>query len=529
MNELLTTSQAAKFLGVSTATVYRMEKQGLIESRRTPGGQRRFLKVDLEEYIEQSKSIQAPQNPSQYKKTTLLKEQLQLFGSEPSVSSIDHRENQTRIRTQLQKSHQNFQEEYAFGEIVKNWLSEWEFRGKNTKTYTHGFHTYPAMFIPQVARKLLLEFSQPGDTVADIFCGSGTTLVEAMMLKRNAIGIELNPLACLITRAKTTPIDPERLIQAYQQITDHYIQNPNRPISFPETSNIDYWFSPEAISQLNALKQAILKLENQALIDFFFVAFSEIVRKISFTKNGEFKLVRDKNKVANGVDLDTFSAFSEVAQNNIVAMQSFYIDSSRDVNVRIIHGDSTQDLDLPDESVDFILTSPPYGDSRSTVAYGQFSRLSAQWLDMLPQNKKDIDRDLLGGNKNGDLNAAVIMNSDLLKQSVQLIAEQDEQRAREVASFYQDLQCTFERASRLLKRDKYLIVVIGNRTVKGINLKTDLIIADLCHYLGFTTHGILYRNIPNKRMPMENSPTNVRGVKAKTMHRESIVILKKGI
>ena len=385
------------------------------------------------------------------------------------------------------------------------------------------------MFIPQVARKLLLEFSQLGDTVADIFCGSGTTLVEAMMLKRNAIGIELNPLACLITRAKTTPIEPERLIQAYQRITDHYTKNPNQPISFSKTSNIDYWFSPEAIGQLNALKQAILKIENQDLIDFFFVAFSEIVRKISFTKNGEFKLVRDKNKVANGVDLNIFSAFSEAAQNNIVAMKSFYIDSSRDVNVRIIHGDSTQDLGLPDESVDLILTSPPYGDSRSTVAYGQFSRLSAQWLDMLPQDKKDIDRDLLGGNKNGDLNAEVIMNSDLLKQSVQLIAEQDEQRAREVASFYQDLQCTFERASRLLKRDKYLIVVIGNRTVKGINLKTDLIIADLCHYFGFTTHGILYRNIPNKRMPMENSPTNVRGVKAKTMHRESIVIMKKGI
>ena len=529
MNELFTTSQAAKFLGVSTATVYRMEKKGFIESRRTPGGQRRFLKTDLEKYLEQSKSIQAPQNPSQYKKTILLKDQLQLFGNAPSVLQPDNKVDLTRTRNKLQNLRQNYQEEYAFEKITKNWLSEWEFRGKNTKTYTHGFHTYPAMFIPQVARKLLLEFSQPGDTVADIFCGSGTTLVEAMMLERNAIGIELNPLACLITRAKTTPIEPDRLVQAYQQITDHYKKNPMQPITFPKASNMDYWFSPEAMGELNALKQAILKIENQVMVDFFFVAFSEIVRKISFTKNGEFKLVRDKNKVANGTDLDTISAFGEVAQNNIAAMRSFCLDSSPDVNVRIIHGDSTRDLDLPDESIDFILTSPPYGDSRSTVAYGQFSRLSAQWLDMLPQDKKDIDRDLLGGNKNGDLNSAVTMHSDLLKQSLQLIAEQNERRAREVASFYQDLQCTFECASRLLKRDKYFIVVIGNRTVKGINLKTDLIIADMCHSLGFTTNGILYRNIPNKRMPMENSPTNVRGVKAKTMHRESIVIMKKGI
>jgi hypothetical protein len=71
------------------------------------------------------------------------------------------------------------------------------------------------------------------------------------------------------------------------------------------------------------------------------------------------------------------------------------------------------------------------------------------------------------------------------------------------------------------------VVVIGNRTVKEINLKTDIIISELCEHLGFTTHGILYRSIPNKRMPLENSPTNVPGAKGKTMHKESIVIMKK--
>ena len=279
---------------------------------------------------------------------------------------------------------------------------------------------------------------------------------------------------------------------------------------------------------MNALKQAILKIDNPNLVNFFSVAFSEIVRKVSFTKNGEFKLVRDKKKVENGIILDIFKTFSEVAQDSIIAMKDFVLDSSQEVNVRIIHGDSTQDLGLPDESVDLILTSPPYGDSRSTVAYGQFSRLSAQWLDMLPENKKDIDRNLLGGDKKGDLNSPLIQASDLLRQSIALIAEQDEKRAREVISFYQDLQRTLERANRLLKPNKYFIVVIGNRTVKGINLKTDLIISELCYHLGFTTHSILYRNIPNKRMPMKNSPTNVRGVKAKTMHKESILIMKKG-
>ncbi|MCS6830160.1 MAG: hypothetical protein RMM08_01055 [Armatimonadota bacterium] len=99
--------------------------------------------------------------------------------------------------------------------------------------------------------------------------------------------------------------------------------------------------------------------------------------------------------------------------------------------------------------------------------------------------------------------------------------------AREVVSFYRDLQKALLRASRLLKRQKYFAIVIGNRTVKDIHLKTDLIISELCEGLGLTTQAILYRGIPNKRMPMENSPTNIPGAKGKTMHKESIVIMKK--
>ena len=63
-----TTKEAAKYLGISTSTIYRMEKQGLISSTKTPGGQRRFRKKDIEKYLRKSKSFTAPQNPSMYKK-----------------------------------------------------------------------------------------------------------------------------------------------------------------------------------------------------------------------------------------------------------------------------------------------------------------------------------------------------------------------------------------------------------------------------------------------------------------------------
>ena len=278
--------------------------------------------------------------------------------------------------------------------------------------------------------------------------------------------------------------------------------------------------------RLNALRVAVRALDDEDAIRFFSVAFSEIVRFASYTKNGEFKLVRDKRKVVEGVRLDVVTAFVEQARTNIAGMAAYHAVTS-DLPVTILETDSTRDVGLPNESVDFVLTSPPYGDSRTTVAYGQFSRLSAQWLDLIADDAKDIDRHLLGGVVDASFDDPVVASSDILRQAITLIRDVDETRAREVVAFYRDLTRVFERIALYLKERGYCAVVVGNRTVKNVVLQTDAILGELCSALGFTTHAILFRTIPNKRMPYENSPTNVVGKKAKTMHRESIVILRK--
>ena len=88
---------------------------------------------------------------------------------------------------------------------------EWDFSAAKTAYLTHNLHPYPAKFIPQIPNALIQELSSSGETVADIFCGSGTTLLEALYLQRRAIGIDASPLAVLISRAKTTPLSGRRL------------------------------------------------------------------------------------------------------------------------------------------------------------------------------------------------------------------------------------------------------------------------------------------------------------------------------
>lgn len=403
----------------------------------------------------------------------------------------------------------------------------WDFRGEKTKSYTHGIHIYPAMFIPQVARRLLETYSKKGDTICDIFCGSGTALVESNLLGRNAYGIDLNPLAIFLAHAKTTPINPQKLTKEYIALLDRIEKIKDKEIQRPNFNNIDFWFKEKVIIKLAKIKKAIREIKDQNIQNFLMVAFSETVRFSSNSKNGEFKLVRIKSEKLENHDPDVFNIFRKYAERNIRGMTEFYKDTQKDSWTKIIFGDSSKDNSIKANSIDCIITSPPYGDSRTTVAYGQFSRLSAQWIDIFenPNDASGLDNDLLGGRATKNL--IHLLSSDYLKESLEKIAKQDEKRAKDVLSFYIGLNDCLKQAHKILKSKKYFCLVIGNRLVKQVRIPTDFIIAELGEKIGFTCESIIVRNIPGKRMPIKNSPTNITGALEETMNKESIVILRK--
>jgi len=403
----------------------------------------------------------------------------------------------------------------------------WDYRGEKTKSHTHGIHTYPAMFIPQVGRRLLETYSKEGDTICDIFCGSGSSLVESRLIGRNAYGIDLNPLAIFLAKAKTTPINPQKLTKEYIALLDRVGEIKDKEIQRPDFKNIDFWFKDKVIVKLAKLKKAIQEIKDETIQNFLMVAFSETVRYSSNTKTGEFKLVRVKADKLEKHDPDVIGIFRKHAEKNIAGMTNFYKDAKKDSWTKIIYGDSSKDNGIKTNSIDCIITSPPYGDSRTTVAYGQFSRLSAQWIDVFdnPNDASGVDNDLLGGRATKNLTHT--LSSDYLKESLEKITKQDEARAKDVLSFNLGLNECLKQAYRILKPRKYFCLVVGNRLVKQVRIPTDFIIAELAEKIGFTCENIIVRNIPGKRMPIKNSPTNIVGALEETMNKESIVVLRK--
>ena len=407
--------------------------------------------------------------------------------------------------------------------------SGWDYRSANTKEYTHGIHPYPAMMIPQVARRLIGEYGCEGGVLLDPYCGTGTTLLEGMLAGLESVGTDLNPLARLIARTKTTPMDLDRLDSAIEDFIDFGFdasKSGNVDIGLPDIPNVDYWFSERAQRDLALAHGYIKQIGCERIADFFKVAFSLTVRKVSWTKNSEFKLVRMPRERLDAHDADVFSTMVGVVSDNRIAFASLYYALGNNPIVPSVYGfDSV--IGIPEGvvapgSVDVVVTSPPYGDSKTTVAYGQFSRLSSQWLGYEKANR--VDNALMGGTR---LASDVSFGIERLDDVIGEIAETDAKRSREVASFFVDYRRSIGNVANVVKPGGYACYVVGNRTVKGLEVPTAESTAAFFEMNGFEHVEMFHRNIPNKRMPLMNSPSNVPGKVGKTMKSEIIVICRK--
>ena len=331
---------------------------------------------------------------------------------------------------------------------------------------------------------------------------------------------------------KTTPINPELLKDEYQKIISRCNEDKKsfnfkqKEISKPTFFNIEFWFKPHVIVDLAIIKQNIEKIKDKDIKDFFLIAFSETVRNVSNTRNREYKLYRMSQSMLEKHNPNTFEEFKSKASKSIIGMEEYFKVHNPKCKVNILAEDSRKLTSIPANSVDLIVTSPPYGDSRTTVAYGQFSRLGLQWLDYGKEEVLNIDKVSLGGIPTKDLHNG--LGSPTLKKTLDAISKIDPHRAKDVLSFYVDFDKCTQELHRITKKGAFMCFVVGNRTVKGVQIPTDEIILELFQAKNhYKHHNTFIRNIPHKRMPKLNSPTNIVGNHAVTMNEEWIVIIEK--
>lgn len=411
-------------------------------------------------------------------------------------------------------------------------FDDWTFNGASTREFTHVYHDYPARMIPQIAAKLLDLYGKEAKVLFDPFCGSGTALVEATLRGINAFGTDLNPLARLIAKAKTALPDPVQLEEQVLLFDRLALQGQLHQLGEPPAiygiPNLDFWFKPQVIEKLWHIREFLKSLPEDAIRLFFQVAFSETVRESSNTRKDEFKLYRYPPERLITHDPDVYGIMSAKLHRNLHGYKKYRTALTRlksTASVVICDFNTVEGIPpeiIPENSIDIVITSPPYGDSSTTVAYGQFSRLSAAWLELEEPHK--IDRKLMGSTPTQN---KIEFTSNSLNRAIDEIYQKDQKRALQVVSFYHDLRASTHNVAQVICQGGVACYVVGNRKVKGVVLPTDQAIRTFFEEIGFVHVATHQRKIPNKRMPLRNSPTNVSGVLDNTMTGEYIVVMRR--
>lgn len=392
-----------------------------------------------------------------------------------------------------------------------------DFKNEIASFGRYGIHDYPAMLHYLVVREILKEYGHGKKILYDPFCGSGVSLCEGLRAGLSVYGTDINPLALLIAKVRCSNISDLPKEEILDKIK-------NSIPDIPEVKNIDYWFKDYVIEQLGKIRAVIKEYRDKDFYKLLLVAFSQTVRDVSNNRKGEFKRFRLTNKELIKFNPDVLWIFNKNLTDYLNRLNFDYI-NSESKNIGIYKADTRETVPFS-EKVDIVITSPPYGDSRTTVAYGQFSSFSLDWLRGLnPFGDSDLrlDKESLGGKikqSNTDFSLT-------LKKTIELLKSVDTKRANEVEAFYYDLFLACKKISERLNQKAIVCFVVGNRTVKGIQIPMDDIVRELFEYLGLNHIKTLIRKIHNKRMPLQNSPTNLTGEKSDTMKYEYIVLMGK--
>jgi hypothetical protein len=363
--------------------------------------------------------------------------------------------------------------------------------GLRTADFTHTIHRFPGKFVPQVARELLQLVGATNKTlIADPFCGSGTSLVEASLLGIPTLGVDFDPLAVLISKTKTTKLSVKQLGEVRKYWAGK-IEVENYDYLNGAVSNLHHWFKPEIAGQLEFIKQKALRIEDEALRLFSIVVFSSILRRVSNADDQTQKTyVSGTLKKIPPMPDELFPVFLERA---VRGMESYSM--KRTAPVLVQKGDA-RDWHVT-KQVSGIITSPPYIDSIDYV-YNQM--LEYFWLyDVLGLASADEIRELRKkpvGFRRVDIDAGLERLAKISPQAAELldplvtkINAVSKKEAQNVVGYFEDFANHVKAAKQCMRPGGIYALVIGESHIRGVTVPTPTILSTIFEAYGFESLG----------------------------------------
>ena len=439
----------------------------------------------------------------------------------------------------------------TFEKLTELLKSDLNFHNQSSSYFSHNFHSFPAKFPPQLPKLFIEELTCTNDIVLDPMVGSGTTIVEACFANRKGIGCDIDPLAIKISKVKTTYLNKRDLIKYGSEIYNNakfdYENNKARLREIlegyfdPKTKEfIDYWFYPETQLELISILNQIKQIDKEDIKNFFEVIFSSII----ITKSGGVSLALDlghtrPHRIKALLDSEGNVIFGDtnfnvsrthlLTKNIRSSLEEFWKKLNQNINsimppykgpkANILYCDS-QRLCLADETVDLIVTSPPY--ASNAIDYMRAHKFSLVWfgykIDELTKKRNEyIGSEAISNYYFEDL-------PEFTTQKIDEVSSRDPKKGKVLKRYYSEMKKALTEMYRVLKSQKVAVVVVGSSIMKGVDTKTHECLKEIGNSIGFQVPHIGVRKLDrNKRMLPASRAINSDSQIQQRMHEEYVI------
>jgi len=349
------------------------------------------------------------------------------------------------------------------------------------------FNKYPTRYISAVPRFAIRKYSAKGETVLDPFCGSGTTAIEAMLLGRNALSIDIDPFSRLLIKVKTTVYSNDNLKEIDRIVTEMGKIKIDRRRKYytPDIPNIDKWFCKESRTGLGFLKTQIdeMAANNTVARDYLYVVLAAIIRKASNADE-----VSPKPYVSTKypkIPSDPIDAFYKTEKLYRDAIKEFSEDVREYGCTSTIINSNDAKIINTNKIVDIAVTSPPY---INAYDYVRSLRFEDMWLGLADENHLRESRKRYVGTEISSSfynNYEFALQSESLIPLIQKIAEIDERRANIVKTYFEDMAVNMNSVRERLKDNGIYVIVVGNSTIRGQEIPTAKVLKEIATKNGY--------------------------------------------
>jgi DNA modification methylase len=415
----------------------------------------------------------------------------------------------------------------------------------------HKIHSFPAKFPPQLPRKFISALTEPGDKVLDPMAGSGTSLFEAYLLGRQAIGMDIDPLAILLSKVKQRNYDVSLLHTTSRHILTNAVK---AVLSSPETvfnsratlfdvktcEFLDYWFSKEVQVELLALVNEVNKIKDPVTSDFFKLIFSSVIitktggvslaidlahtrphrARTVFSKGGQLVLgdnndLHDKKHLTKKLR-SPLEEFKKKYESTIKGV----LDYSPNITFPILSYGNAQALPIGPNSVDLIVTSPPY--ASNAIDYMRAHKFSLVWFGY-PIDELTLKRKTYIGSE-GTYNGNSIELPEKVEQVVARVNKKSKSKSTSLHRYYSEMSLAIDEMYRVLKPGKASVMVVGNSTLAGEDAEIDECLIAIGKNSGFEVPKVGIRQLDrNRRMLPASANRDTTSQIQQRMHEEYVI------